>query len=71
MPGLFKCNKAIKIRDTYTGKVYTSKYQAGKALAYEFGIDSSDRLAWYTILHRAESGRFVEVKTGKPIVKYW
>jgi len=67
MTGIFKNNRRIPVKDTHTGKVYRSKYQAGKALAPEFGLDTSYKLAWYRILIKSQSGRFIEVKTGKPV----
>jgi hypothetical protein len=50
-------NKAKPILDTKTGAEYASMYQAGKALAQSFGLDTKDQLVWYKIVARAP-GRF-------------
>lgn len=42
MAGLFKNTKPIPVKDTFTGKVYPSKTQAGKVLAEQFDLDSTD-----------------------------
>jgi hypothetical protein len=57
MSGAFPDNSRIPVKDTFTGKVYRSKYQAGKALASEFGLDPTDRFVWYKIIKRAHKGR--------------
>ena len=67
MTGVFKNNRRTPVEDTETGKVYRSKYQAGKALASRFGLDPNDSFVWYKILKRARPDRFIEVQTGKPV----
>ena len=52
------------VRDTKTGVIYRSKYQAGKALAAEAGANPTDRFAWYRLTYQF-LGRFVEVTSGK------
>jgi|GEM_PF-6399612 len=52
------------VRDTKTGAIYNSKYQAGKALASEAGANPTDRFAWYKLIARFP-GRFVEVTSEK------
>ena len=52
------------IRDTKTGAIYRSKYQAGKALAAEAGANPTDRFAWYKLISRFPE-RFVEVTSEK------
>jgi hypothetical protein len=52
------------IRDTKTGAIYRSKYQTGKALAVEAGINPTDRFAWYKLISRFPE-RFVEVTSEK------
>jgi hypothetical protein len=52
------------VRDTKTGVIYRSKYQAGKALAAEAGANLTDRFAWYKLISQFP-GRFVEVTSGK------
>ena len=67
MYGTFKDNKRKPVKDTLTGEVYPSKYQAGKALANRFGLDPKDNFVWYKILKMAKPGRFIDMRTGKPI----
>jgi len=69
MPGAFKDNKRTPVKDTLTGIIYQSKYQAGKALAERFDLDPKDNFAWYKALKLAREGRFIDVLTGKPIKK--
>lgn len=57
------------VRDTKTGVIYRSKYQAGKALATEAGANLTDRFAWYKLISRFP-GRFVEVTSGKSAEVY-
>ena len=52
------------IRDTKTGAIYRSKYQAGKVLATEAGANPTDRFAWYKLISRFPE-RFVEVTSEK------
>jgi len=67
MLGAFKNNRGTPVKDTQTGWIYPSKYQAGKALAKRFGLDPKDNFVWYKILKQARPGRFINVNTGKPI----
>lgn len=63
--GLFGGKRvSTPIRDTKTGAIYNSKYQAGKALASEAGANPADRFAWYKLRARFP-GRFVEVSSEK------
>jgi hypothetical protein len=56
-------------RDSVTGEVYPSRDKAYQALASSFGLDPKDQYGWYTLC-RMFPGRFVDVKTGKPIDSY-
>jgi len=67
--GIFKNNKPTSVRDTKTGKIYQSRAEAGRSLAVEFGLDSTDRLVWYAILAKTQFGRFVDAETGKIITR--
>ena len=69
MPGVFNNNKRIPVKDTLTGIIYQSKYQAGEALAERFDLDPKDNFAWYKVLKLAREGRFIDMLTGKPIKK--
>lgn len=69
MRGVFKNNTRTLVKDTLTGVVYQSKYQAGKALAGRSDLNPNDNFAWYKILKLAREGRFVDVRTGEPIKK--
>ena len=53
--------KAVKVKDTHTGKVYDSKSKAGKAVAAEYGLDPEDSLVWYKVVKKAPE-RFVEIR---------
>jgi len=63
--GLFGGKRvSTPVRDTMTGAIYNSKYQAGKELAAEAGANPNDRFAWYKLKARFP-GRFVEVASEK------
>ena len=53
-------------RDSATGTVYPSRNKTYQALASSFGLDPNDQYGWYTLC-RMFPGRFVDVKTGRPI----
>ncbi len=53
-------------RDSTTGTVYPSRNKAYQALAPSFGLDPNNQYGWYTLCHMFP-GRFVDVKTGRPI----
>jgi len=70
MSGIFKNNKRKPVKDTKTGIAYRSKCKAGKVLALEFGLDSTNNLVWYQILPILRDNypkRVIEIKTGKPV----
>jgi hypothetical protein len=45
-------SKAKKVKDTKTGKVYDSMYQAGKDLAREYGLSPMNTYAYYSIVQK-------------------
>ncbi len=53
-------------RDSTTGTAYPSRNKAYQALAPSFGLDPNNQYGWYTLC-RMFPGRFVDVKTGRPI----
>ena len=55
--------KAVKVKDTTTGVVYTSKSKAGKAVAAELGLDPENAFVWYLVVKQAP-GRFEEIEEG-------
>lgn len=55
--GAEHARKAVK--DTKTGKVYPSKFAAGKALAGEYNLDPLDTKVYYQVV-KADPGRLVE-----------
>jgi hypothetical protein len=53
-------------RDSVTGTVYSSRNKTYQALALGFGLDPRNQYGWYKLC-RMFPGRFVDVKTGRPI----
>ena len=58
--------RGSQTRDSVTGTVYPSRNKTYQALAYSLGLDPNDQYGWYTLC-RMFPGRFVDVKTGRPI----
>jgi hypothetical protein len=61
-----KRKRGSRTRDSVTGTVYPSRNKTYQALASSFGLDQNDQYGWYTLC-RMFPGRFVDVKTGRPI----
>jgi len=53
-------------RDSTTGTGYPSRNKTYQALASSFALDPNNQYGWYTLC-RMFPGRFVYVKTGRPI----
>jgi len=51
---------AQPVKDTKTGKVYSSQAKAGMAVAAEYGLDSDDSWVWYQVIKK-DPDRFVPV----------
>ena len=67
MSGIWKDNDPKPVQDVRTGKVYRSRHKAGVDLAKEAGIDPKTKPSpWYKV-NKVNSGRFLDVKTGRLI----
>jgi hypothetical protein len=53
-------------RDSATNTDYPSRNKTYQALAPSFGLDPNNQYGWYTLC-RVFLGRFIDVKTGRPI----
>ena len=53
-------------RDSATNTDYPSRNKTYQALAPSFGLDPNNQYGWYTLC-RVFPGRFIDVKTGRPI----
>jgi len=58
--------RGSRTQDSVTGIVYPSRNKTYQALANSLGLDPNDQYGWYTLC-RMFPGRFVDVKTGRPI----
>lgn len=58
LPALIRRTLAA-LKDTKTGKVYTTKAAMAEAIAPEFGLDPTDNFAYYKIINEAPT-RFVK-----------
>jgi len=57
--------------DSKTGRLYSTRDAAGRAVAGEFGLPALNNYnyLWFEVLRLSEPGRFIDVDTGKPIQK--
>ena len=63
--------KGKRTLDTKTGIVYKGRNAAGKAVASELGLGHipNYNFVWYNVVRLAEPNRFVDVETGRPILR--
>ena len=67
MSGIWENNEPKPVRDISTGTLYSSRHQAGVALAAEAGIDPQTKPSpWYKV-NKALPGRFYDEQTRCPI----
>ena len=69
MTGRFKSNERSPVLDSLTGIQYRSRTEAGNELAVRYGEDPKDSFVWYKILKKATERRFIDIRTGRAILR--